>query len=94
MDTDDTVSRRGETDKEHANKHNSFVTQQTEKIKNSRLATSEKGPQNHGTDKVFKAEQASDINLSRNIESSIESFKFKQKDSCNIIHNLKMKDLN
>ena len=59
-----------------------------EKIKNNRLATLEKGSQILNTDEDFKAAQANDVSMPRNIESSTESFKFKQKDSCDIIHSL------
>ena len=57
-----------------------------EKIKNNRLATLEKGSQILNTDEDFKAAQANDVSMPRNIESSTESFK--QKESCDTIHGL------
>ena len=65
--------------------HNFLVTQKVEHIMNRRLTKSEKDSQILNTDENFKAEQANNVSLPRNIENSTESVKFKRKDFCDTI---------
>ena len=89
MDKVDTVSIHGDKDKndqsitfrhhgdivrENANDYYPLVTQQMKEIKDTRLPISEKDPRILSTDKDFKEEQTNDESLSRNNESSTESF--------------------
>ena len=117
MDEDDTVPKHGNENKddhgrtfrlhgtivkEIADNSNPLVTEQREKIKDTRILTSEKGthddiliskrrmeikdPRILGIEKDMEKEQTHDESLPRNNNVSTESFSFRQKESCNVIH--------
>ena len=104
MDEDDTVPKHGNENKDDHDNSHPLVTKQREKIKDTRILTSEKGthddiliskrrmeikdPRILRTEKDMEREQTHDESLPRNDNVSTESFSSRQKESYNVIHKL------